>query len=55
MSRTDGRSAPVLSRLGARYRVSRRGGVLLGMFSDNTDTAVLARQLWIDQGRPSKA
>ena len=26
-----------------------------GMFSDNTDTAVLARQLWIDQGRPSKA
>jgi glycerophosphoryl diester phosphodiesterase len=26
-----------------------------GMFSDNTDTAVLARQLWIDEGRPSKA
>ena len=25
-----------------------------GMFSDNTDTAVLARQLWIDEGRPSK-
>jgi glycerophosphoryl diester phosphodiesterase len=26
-----------------------------GMFSDNTDTAVLARQLWIDEGRPGKA
>jgi glycerophosphoryl diester phosphodiesterase len=26
-----------------------------GMFSDNTDTAVLARRLWIDEGRPSKA
>jgi glycerophosphoryl diester phosphodiesterase len=26
-----------------------------GMFSDNTDTGVLARQLWIDEGRPSKA
>jgi glycerophosphoryl diester phosphodiesterase len=26
-----------------------------GMFSDNTDTAVLARQLWIDEGRPAKA
>jgi len=26
-----------------------------GMFSDNTDTAVLARQLWIDEGRPSKS
>jgi glycerophosphoryl diester phosphodiesterase len=25
-----------------------------GMFSDNTDTAVLARQLWIEAGRPSK-
>jgi glycerophosphoryl diester phosphodiesterase len=26
-----------------------------GMFTDNTDTAVLARQMWIDEGRPSKA
>jgi glycerophosphoryl diester phosphodiesterase len=26
-----------------------------GMFSDNSDTAVLARQLWIDEGRPSNA
>jgi glycerophosphoryl diester phosphodiesterase len=26
-----------------------------GMFSDDTDTAVLARQLWIDEGRPAKA
>jgi len=25
-----------------------------GLFSDNADTAVLARQLWIDQGRPSR-
>jgi hypothetical protein len=26
-----------------------------GFFTDNTDTAVLARQLWIDAGRPAKA
>jgi glycerophosphoryl diester phosphodiesterase len=26
-----------------------------GVFSDNPDTAVLTRQLWIDEGRPSKA
>ena len=26
-----------------------------GVFSDNTDTAVLSRQLWIDEGRPAKA
>ena len=26
-----------------------------GVFSDNSDTAVLTRQLWIDEGRPSKA
>jgi hypothetical protein len=26
-----------------------------GMFSDNTDSAVLARQLWISEGRPGKA
>jgi glycerophosphoryl diester phosphodiesterase len=26
-----------------------------GFFTDDTDTAVLARQLWIDEGRPAKA
>ena len=26
-----------------------------GVFSDNTDTAVLTRQIWIDEGRPGKA
>jgi len=37
----------------AEYRLFFELGVD-GMFSDNTDTAVLARQLWIDEGRPSK-
>jgi glycerophosphoryl diester phosphodiesterase len=26
-----------------------------GMFTDNTDTAVRSRQMWTDEGRPSKA
>jgi glycerophosphoryl diester phosphodiesterase len=26
-----------------------------GFFTDDTDTAVLARQMWIDEGRPAKA
>jgi glycerophosphoryl diester phosphodiesterase len=38
----------------AEYRLFFEVGVD-GMFSDNSDTAVLARQLWIDEGRPSKA
>jgi len=38
----------------AEYRLFFELGVD-GMFTDNTDTAVLARQLWIDAGRPRKA